>query len=112
VGSRSISSEQAVDVTQSFKNSFEVTLQPSYIESRCVYIPAANKHLFPISNTTVELHTNIGVFATNFSINSFGIWLSKGLTPWFKSHSGLEVGGKVRISVIEPMKKYRLEIVK
>jgi hypothetical protein len=93
------------------ENSFDVTMQPSYIESRCVYIPAAKKHLFPTSNTTLELYTDIGVIETNFSIDSFGIWLSKGLAPWF-SHSKLQVGGKVRITVLEPMKKYSLEIVK
>lgn len=93
------------------ENSFEVTMQPSYIESRCVYIPAAKKHLFPTSNTTLELHTDTGVIETNFSIDSFGRWLSKGLAPWF-SHSKLQVGDNVRITVIEPMKKYSLEIVK
>jgi hypothetical protein len=94
------------------ESSFEVALQPSYIESRCVYIPAAKKHLFPTSNTTLESHTDIGVIETNFNIDSFGTWLSKGLAPWFKNHSQLQVGDKVRITVIEPMKKYRLEIVK
>ena len=98
-------------LTKPSENIFEVTMQPSYIESRCFYIPVAKKHLFPASNTTLELYTDIGVIKTNFGINSFGIWLSKGLAPWF-SHSKLQEGDKVRITVLERMKKYRLEIVK
>ena len=87
-------------------------MQPSYVGSRCIYIPTAKKHLFPTSNTTLELNTDVGVIETKFSIDSFGIWLSTGLVSWFKSHSELKSGDKVRISVIEPMMKYRLEIMK
>jgi hypothetical protein len=94
------------------ENSFEVTLQPSYIESYCVYIPAANKHRFPTINTTLEVDTNVGLIEASFVIDSFGIWLSKGLSKWFKANPELKKGDKVRISVIESMKKYRLEIVK
>ncbi len=32
-------------------------------------------------------------------------------TKFYKNHLSLEQGNKVHISVIEPMKKYRLEIV-
>ncbi len=94
------------------ENSLEVTLQPSYIESYCIYIPAAKKHLFPAFNTTLELDTDIGPIETGFGIDSWGIWLSKGLAPWFKSHPQLKAGDKLIITVIEPMKKYRLEILK
>ncbi|MBA7472773.1 MAG: hypothetical protein GH158_03870 [Dehalococcoidia bacterium] len=94
------------------ENSLEVTLQPSYLESYCIYIPAAKKHLFPAFNTTLKLDSDIGPIETGFSINSWGIWLSKGLAPWFKSHPQLKAGDKLIITVIEPKQKYRLEIVK
>ena len=39
--------------------------------------------------------------------------ISKGLKPWFKKYRGeLKIDGKVVFKAIEPMKKYRLEIVK
>jgi len=94
------------------ENSLDVTLQPSYLESYCIYIPAAKKHLFPAFNTTLKLDSDIGPIETGFSINSWGIWLSKGLAPWFKSHPQLKAGDKLIITVIEPKQKYRLEIVK
>ncbi len=95
-----------------YEDSFEVTLQPSYIESYCIYIPASKKHLFPTSNTTLELNSDIGIIEAKFNLDSFGIWLSTGLSKWFKAHTELEKGDKLRISVLERMKKYRLEIVK
>ncbi|MFC1977754.1 hypothetical protein ACFLWS_05770 [Chloroflexota bacterium] len=79
------------------EDSFEVTLQPSYIESYCIYIPASKKHLFPTSNTTLELNSDIGVIEAKFSLDSFGIWLSTGLSKWFKAHAELEKGDKLRI---------------
>lgn len=94
------------------ENSFEISLAPSYIASYCIYIPVAKKHLFPAFNTTLELDTDVGSIETGFNIDSWGIWLSKGLAPWFKRHPQLESGDKLIITVIEPMKKYRLEIVK
>ena len=97
---------------QPSENSLEVTLQPSYIESYCIYIPAAKKHLFPTFNTTLELDTDIGLIEIGFSIDSWGIWLSKGLAPWFKSHPQLKAGDRLIITVIEPMKRYFLEVVK
>ena len=94
------------------ENSLEVTLQPSYLESYCIYIPAAKKHLFPAFNTTLKLDSDIGPIETGFSINSWGIWLSKGLVKWFKAHPELKAGDKLLIAVIEPMKRYRLELLK
>ena len=95
------------------ENNLEVTLQPSYIESYCIYIPAAKKHLFPDSKTMIELNTDIGLIETGFNVDpTWGAWLQKGLSNWFKAHEELKPGDKIIIKVIEPMKRYRLEIAK
>lgn len=94
-------------------NSFEVNLQPSSIKYYYIHIPAAKKHLFPAFKTMLELDTDIGPFETGFYVDpSWGYWLQKGLVKWFKAHPELKAGDKIAIVVIEPMKKYRLEILK
>jgi len=86
----------------------------SYIEYHYIQIPKGRKDLFPASNTTLELETDIGIIETEFYTDpSWGLWFTKkGLPGWFKAHPELKPGDKLIIKVIEPMKKYRLEIIK
>lgn len=92
---------------------FEVNLPPSSYKYYYIHIPAAQKRLFPASKTTLELGTDIGSIEAGFDTDpAWGSWLQKGLANWFKAHPELKDGGKIRIMVIERMKKYRLEIVK
>lgn len=41
-----------------------------------------------------------------------GYYIQRNLGEWVERHPEMKVGDKLRITVIEPMKKYRLEIVK
>jgi len=83
------------------------------MKSYYIHIPIAKKHLFPDYKTTLIVETDTGPIEIGFNIDpDWGVWLSKGLGNWFKRHPELKAGDKVAFSVIEPMKKYRLEIVK
>jgi len=88
-------------------DSVEITLKPWQMKYPFISIPA-RKDLFPDSETKLTLETDIGVIEANFIPKYHRVALSK----WFKAHPELKQGDKVRISVIEPMKKYRLEIAK
>ena len=41
-----------------------------------------------------------------------GMYIQRNMKPWFDAHPELKAGDRLLITVIEPMKKYRLEIVK
>ena len=93
-------------------DSVEIALAPSCMKSYYIHIPIAKKHLFPDYKTTLIVETDTGPIEIGFNIDpDWGVWLSKGLGNWFKRHPELKAGDKVSFSVIEPMKKYRLEIV-
>lgn len=95
------------------EDSFEVNLVPSCMKYYYIHIPVAKKHLFPSFKTTLELDTDIGLIETGFNVDpSWGAWLQKGLSNWFKAHAELKEGDKVIFKVIESMKRYSLEIVK
>lgn len=92
-------------------SAFEITLQPAYIKYHYIHIPAARKGLFPGSDTTLELETDIGVIEAGFYIGPYGLGFQKGLAKWFRAHPELKVGDRLVIEVIEPMKRYRLRKV-
>lgn len=96
-------------------SSYILTLFRSHIKGRWLNIPASNRHLFPnINMASIMLDIDGELVQTKLRLH-----LTRkhnlaggGLTDWFKTHTELKVGDKLRITVIEPMKKYRLEIVK
>jgi len=90
----------------------EINLHKNSVDSCYIDIPRAKKVLFPNFKTTVELQTNIGLMEIGFNPAPWGTRLQKGFSSWFKAHPELEAGDKVHITVLEPMKKYRLDIVK
>ncbi len=74
-------------------------------------IKKKNLDFFPPPGEKFLLETDIGkTISTNVTPSTHRI--GEGLDEWFDRHPELKEGDKVRISVIEPMKKYRLEIVK
>lgn len=94
-------------------DSVEIALQPSCMKYYYIHIPKAKKHLFPDSKTTIELDTDIGLIETGFNVDpTWGAWLQKGLSNWFKAHAELKPGDKAIIKVIEPEKRYHLELLK
>jgi len=93
-------------------NSFEIDLKPSYITQQYIHVPIAKKSLFP-KNRTVEIDAGSVVFETKFyDYEKNGQWLQNNLDKWFNMEPKPKVGDIIRISVIEPMRKYRLEILK
>jgi hypothetical protein len=90
----------------------DVTLREDYICAFYIPIPKDKKSHFPSSKTTLTLDTNIGPMHVGFNPASWGTRLQSGMKQWFKAHPELKVGDRVKITIIEPMKKYRLEIVK
>jgi len=100
--------------------SLVITLPPSSIKNNYIHLPenARRNKMFPLVKTNIQIDTDKGNLETEHRIsNPHGIlkssWLEgDGLDKWFKAHPELKAGDKIRISVIEPMKKYRLEIVK
>lgn len=64
-----------------------------------------NKKPFPF-----DLETDIDSIKTTIRQSTYRI--GKGLKPWFKAHCKLNARDKIVFTVIESMKKYRLEIVK
>jgi predicted small metal-binding protein len=98
-------------------NSIEIELASSYFKHHYIRIPEKNRGFFPDSSIPLELTTDKGIARTEVYIrrkNSkiVGRYLRKGLSGWFKAHPEIKAGNIALITAIEPMKKYRLEIVK
>lgn len=94
------------------ENSFKVDMYKSYIQYGYMGVWTRWKHLFPSSDTVVKLETDIRVIEVLFYVASWGQGFGEGMQEWFKAHPELKPGDKLRITVIEPMKKYRLEILR
>ena len=76
-----------------------------------IHIPKKKKHLFPEPPAGIELEDNTLILKACVKSDSHGGAYIGRFLEWFKVHPELKVGDKVRITIIEPMKKYRLEIV-
>ena len=101
-------------VGEQLGNIVETTLERSYIEAHFIYIPVDKEDMFPSVSKWLTLVTDIGEIQAQFYCpphQPHGRGFSKGLTDWFKKLRVKE-GDKVRITPIEPMKKYHLEILK
>ncbi len=94
-------------------DSVEIVLAPSCMKSYYIHIPIAKKHLFPNYKTTLIVETDTDPIEIGFNIDpDWGVWVSRGLGNWFKRHPELKAGDKVAFKVIEPLKRYRLDILK
>jgi len=66
----------------------------------------ADKVRFTLETTAGQIHTNVaGTVAS-------GPYIQRNLKEWFDAHPNLKTGDVVSFTVIEPMKKYRLELEK
>jgi len=74
-------------------------------------IPVKYKWFFPPPLVEFELIIGEDVVKTN-ARGTWALVIQRNLRSWFRKHPELKVGDKVTFRVIEPMKKYRLEIVK
>jgi hypothetical protein len=94
------------------ESSFKINVYESYMKYDYIGVWAKWKHLFPSSDTEVKLEMDGRVIENKFCVASWGQGFVGGIKEWFKAHPELKPGDKLRITVLEPMKKYRLEIVK
>jgi hypothetical protein len=115
-----------------FKSLFTPNLQPATPISGdiWVYVTGQKEHNFTIPKEFRELfpgfHVHFTLIADTEEIETCvagakkdiphgdlkaGIYFSLNLKNWFKKHQSIKEGDKIKVSVIEPMKKYRLEIL-
>ena len=99
-------------LSQVSRDNVIVELKPAYLKYNRLIIPKAKRELFPDFNKPFELQTNHGVIKTLAGRSAYKLELRKGLAKWYKANPELKAGDKVMLEVIEPMKKYRLEIVR
>jgi hypothetical protein len=91
------------------KTEIIIIIMPYMLSYKRIHIPSHNKTMFPAQGTkfVIELDKNTLINA-NIDEKTGQIF---NMGKLYKAYQ-LKVGDKVRITVIEPMKKYRLEIVK
>ena len=74
-----------------------------------VRVPKAAHHLFPNYYAAIELHTDdLDVMVRHYNPKYRELSIGR----WLHVHPELKPGDRVRITAIEPMKKYRLEILR
>jgi len=104
VGESGVSREEKYEIAY-----IELELKPYMIGYRRLFVTREKRAFFPAYGSRLELETDVGTIETKFEEGGY-IWTGTG--RWFVAHPELTVGQKLIIEVIEPMKKYRLEIVK
>lgn len=102
-------------------NSISITVKRSYINGY-VRIFRRNRHLFPGFRVPFDLETDIGTFPVRVLDSGASVPVRQlregtqnpdaeihGLREWFEAHPQINVGDKLVVEVIEPMKRYRLK---
>ena len=98
----------------------EIDIRSSNIKYGHLRIPKGSRHFFPGYKTPFDLETDTGVIKTWVSYArgaqvgdpNKGRLIRANLAKWYRKHPAIKVGDKVRLTVIESMKKYNLEVVK
>ncbi|MFZ2455580.1 MAG: hypothetical protein WAX07_03795 [Candidatus Altiarchaeia archaeon] len=101
---------------------FETTFTPSDINFICVRFSRKYRSLFPPHSVDFIVETNNGEIITCITgasqreieqkgLDNAGSWFVKGIREWFRKNH-IKTGDKVSIEVIEPKKRYKLEILK
>jgi phosphopantothenoylcysteine decarboxylase/phosphopantothenate--cysteine ligase len=95
--------------------SFEIKLKKGYIERNYLPVPQKYRELFPEYKASFVIETNSGEITTKAGLLKNGDYSSleirKGMTKWYRKNAALAPGSVVKF-IIEPLKKYNLEIVK
>lgn len=98
-----------------------VKVVPSALKYWLIPFASEYRHSFPGYDESFTLVTDIGEISTHITGARAGISVGDldagnriqgNLTEWYRKHPELQPGDELVIRVIEPMKKYRLEIVK
>lgn len=99
----------------------EVVIRSPYSIGHWFYIPKGKRSFFPGYKIPFTLETDISEVETHMTSAkqgtqvgdpSAGQLVQGNLAEWYRQHPAIKVGDKLRFTVIEPMKKYRLDIVK
>jgi hypothetical protein len=101
---------------------FETTFTPSDIDFICVRFSRKYRALFPPHNVDFIVETNAGEIKTcitgasrseigRVGPDNAGSWFVKGIREWFRKNQ-IKTGDKVSIEVLEPGKRYKLEVIK
>jgi hypothetical protein len=103
-------------------NSLDITINnATFKNSHLIFIPKDRRRFFPGYKVPFTLETDVGTIQTHVSSAregtrvgdpDAGVYIQSKLADWYRAHSGIKIGDKVRFVTIEPMKRYRLEIVK
>ncbi len=102
------------------RGTIEIKVTPASIEYGLIPLLKEYRRLFPGYDTSFTLITDIGEITTHVTGASVGTpagdpdagnRIQSNLKPWYQKHKQLKAGDKLIITAIEPMKKYRLEIV-
>ena len=106
----------------SSKDILEITISNiSFAKFHLFYIPKDRRHFFPGYKVPFALETDLNTIETRVSSAPAGTQvgdLNKGsyfqsnLGEWYKRHPDIKIGDKVRITAIESMKRYRLELLR
>lgn len=89
---------------------------PSFIKFNLFAIPKDRRSFFPKYEVPFILETDIGEIETYMTSrtpsNPEGAYFTKNMTQWYRRHPTIKVGDKVIFTVIEPLKRYHLELLK
>ncbi|MBN1191122.1 MAG: bifunctional phosphopantothenoylcysteine decarboxylase/phosphopantothenate--cysteine ligase CoaBC [Dehalococcoidales bacterium] len=89
---------------------FEISVRQAYLAHNYLHIPSEKKGLFPSEETQIEMETDTGLLQVKYYIHADdNRGFSTGMNQWFKAHN-LKPGQQLRITVLDPMHRYRLEI--
>lgn len=103
------------------KPSIKIRVTPKVIEYALIPMRQEYRHLFPGFKVPFTLITDIGEISTWVAGGRMGTpkgdpnagaYARRGLFPWYRKHTELKPGDSLLLEIIEPKKKYRLEIVK
>lgn len=102
------------------ENALEITLSAlSCRKYHLIYVPKKKRNFFPGYKVPFKLETDIGTIETHVSSASKGPeigdpqaggYFQAGLAPWYKAHPEINIGSKIVVKAVEPMKLYRLSI--
>ncbi len=111
-----IPAETLTYVSEIPNESIEIKFWPSYREYDYIGIWRQYRDFFPDYDAIIELITDDGAIIKTKVVDSQGstqLWdLGTSLTSWYSRNPHMKAGDRIRITAIEPMKKYRLEILK
>ena len=117
-----VSEQRVAPTAPTPQDTLEVIVRnPSYIKFHLFGIPKPRRSFFTGFKIPFELETDIGIIetwvtsapaGTEIGDPNAGAYIQANLAEWYRRHPTVKVGDKLLITVIEPMKKYRLEVVK